>query len=96
MSLVNLTEMIIKSLVKDEDSVSVKEFDTEEELVIEVIIPEDEKPNILKELYSEGYSEEYLFPGYNGVSQTIENRVKLDKLIKTKELIKKYRLMYTV
>ena len=60
------------------------------------IIPEDEKPNILKELYSEGYSEEYLFPGYNGVSQTIENRVKLDKLIKTKELIKKYRLMHTV
>ena len=45
------------------------------------IIPEDEKPNILKELYSEGYSEEYLFPGYAGVTQTIENRVKLDRLI---------------
>ena len=47
MSLVNLTEMIIKSLVKDEDSVSVKEFDTEEELVIEVIIPEDEMGNVI-------------------------------------------------
>ena len=46
------------------------------------IVPEDEKPNILKELYSEGYSEEYLFPGYDGVSQTIKNRVKLDRLIK--------------
>ena len=45
------------------------------------IIPEDEKPNILKELYSEGYSEEYLFPGYSGVSATIGNRVKLDRLM---------------
>lgn len=48
------------------------------------IIPEDKKPNILKELYSEGYSEEYLFPGYVGVSDAIKNRVKLDKLIKNK------------
>ena len=47
MSLVNLTEMIVKSLVKDEDSVSVKEFDTEEELIIEVIIPEDEMGNVI-------------------------------------------------
>ena len=42
MSLVELTEVIIKSLLKDPDSVSVKEFDTEEEIVIEVIVPEDE------------------------------------------------------
>ena len=47
MSLVELTEMIIKSLVKDEDSVSVKEFDTEEELIIEVVIPEDEMGNVI-------------------------------------------------
>ena len=50
------------------------------------IIPEDVKPDILKELYSEGYSEEYLFPGYKGVAQTIENRVKLDKLINNQNL----------
>ncbi len=37
-----------------------------------------------------------LCPVYSGVIQTMENRVKLDKLIKTKELIKKYRLMHTV
>ena len=42
MSLVELTEVIIKSLLKDPESVSVKEFDTEEEIVIEVIVPEDE------------------------------------------------------
>lgn len=46
------------------------------------IIPEEIKPEILNELYLEGYSEEYLFPGYRGVSKTIENRVKLDRLIK--------------
>ena len=34
MDLVSLTEDIIKSLVEDKDSVSVKEFDTEEENVI--------------------------------------------------------------
>lgn len=53
-----------------------------EEVFYKFIIPEDEKPIILKELYSEGYSEEYLFPGYRGVTQTIENRIKLDRLIK--------------
>lgn len=47
MSLVNLTEMIVKSLVKDEDSVSVKQFDTEEEIIIEVVIPEDEMGNVI-------------------------------------------------
>lgn len=50
------------------------------------IIPEKEKPNILKELYCEGYSEEYLTPGYAGVSRTIENRVKLEKIIKQEKL----------
>ena len=29
----------------------------------------------------EGYSEEYLFPGHAGVTQSIENRIKLDKLL---------------
>ena len=43
MSLVELTEMIVKSLVKDADSVSVKEFDTEEnEISIEVVVSEEE------------------------------------------------------
>ena len=43
MSLVELTEMIVKSLVKDSNSVSVKEFDTEEnEITIEIVVSEDE------------------------------------------------------
>ena len=45
------------------------------------IIPEDIKPEILNELYHDGYSEEYLFPGYAGVKQFVENRIKLDKLL---------------
>ena len=53
-----------------------------EDVFYKFIIPEDKKPIILKELYSEGYSEEYLFTGYGGVTQTIENRIKLDRLIK--------------
>ena len=43
MTLVELTEMIVKSLVKDEDSVSVKEFESEEdEVTIEIIVSENE------------------------------------------------------
>ena len=46
------------------------------------IIPKEIKPEILKELYLEGYSEEYLFPGYEGVSKSILNRVKLNEILK--------------
>ncbi len=43
MSLVELTEMIVKSLVKDSDSVSVKEFETEDnEVTIEIVVSEEE------------------------------------------------------
>lgn len=47
MSLVELTEMIIKSLIKDPESVSVKQFDTEEEIVIEVVVPEEEMGSVI-------------------------------------------------
>ena len=47
MSLVELTEMIIKSLLKDPDSISVKQFDAEEEIVIEVVVPEDEMGSVI-------------------------------------------------
>ena len=43
MSIVELTELIVKSLVADEDSVSVKAFDTEEnEISIEIVVSEEE------------------------------------------------------
>ena len=42
MSLVELTEMIVKSLVKEEDSVSVKEFETEDnEITIEIVVSDE-------------------------------------------------------
>lgn len=56
-------------------------FPEGEKAFYKFIIPEDIKPEILDELYHEGYSEEYLFPGYKGVTQFVENRIKLDKLL---------------
>lgn len=47
MSLVELTEMIIKSLVKDPDSISVKQFDNDDEIIIEVIVPENEMGSVI-------------------------------------------------
>ena len=44
MELVKLTETIVKELVKDSDSVRVKEFpsENEDEIIIQVMVPEDE------------------------------------------------------
>lgn len=44
MNLVSLTENIIKSIVLDEDSVSVKEFETDEDnlILIQVLVKEDD------------------------------------------------------
>jgi predicted RNA-binding protein YlqC (UPF0109 family) len=48
MSIVELTELIVKSLVKDADSVSVKAFDTEEnEISIEIVVSEAEAGSII-------------------------------------------------
>ena len=49
MSIVELTELIVKSLVKDADSVSVKAFDTEEnEISIEIVVSEEEAGKKIK------------------------------------------------
>ncbi|MBE6511558.1 MAG: FRG domain-containing protein [Methanobrevibacter olleyae] len=45
------------------------------------IIPKELKAEILNELYLDGYSEEYLFPGYKGVSEHVINEVKLRNLL---------------
>ena len=49
MNLVELTEAIIKRLVADPETVSVKEFDTEEEntVQIEVLIQEDDTGRVI-------------------------------------------------
>ena len=49
MDLVGLTEKIVKSLVLDEESVSVKEFPTEEEnvILIQVMVREDDMERVI-------------------------------------------------
>ena len=49
MDLVVLTETIIKKIVSDEDSVSVKEFENEEEntIQIEVLVPENDLGKVI-------------------------------------------------
>ena len=44
MSLVELTEKIVKNIVKDEDAVSVKEFPSEndKEIIIEVLVSDSD------------------------------------------------------
>lgn len=49
MDLVGLTEKIVKSLVLDEESVSVKEFPTEEEnvILIQVMVSEEDMGRVI-------------------------------------------------
>lgn len=44
MDLIKLTETIVKELVKDPESITVKEFpnENEEEMLIQVMVPEDQ------------------------------------------------------
>ncbi len=48
-NLVELTEFIIRNLVSDSDSVSVKEFESNEEntILIEVMVSSDDMPRII-------------------------------------------------
>lgn len=49
MELVKLTETIVKELVKDSDSITVKEFPSEndDEITIQVMAPEDEMGRVI-------------------------------------------------
>ena len=49
MNLIELTESIIKSIVKDEESVAVKEFPSEDEntIDIEVLVSEDDLGRVI-------------------------------------------------
>lgn len=51
----------------------------DEKIFYKFIIPGEIKKDILNELYDEGYSEEYLYPGYSGVTLSIKNKACLDK-----------------
>ena len=47
MTLVELTEMIVKSLVSDPDSISVKEFPGDDEIIIEVVVKEEDMGSVI-------------------------------------------------
>ena len=47
MTLVELTEMIVKSLVSDTDSISVKEFPSDDEIIIEVVVKEEDIGSVI-------------------------------------------------
>lgn len=47
MTLVELTEMIVKSLVSDPDSISVKEFPSYDEIIIEVVVKEEDMGSVI-------------------------------------------------
>ena len=49
MKLVELTEIIVKKLVTDPESVSVKEFESDEEntILIEIMVPSSEMPKVI-------------------------------------------------
>lgn len=47
MTLVELTEIIVKSLVSDPDSISVKEFPSDDEIIIEVVVKEEDMGSVI-------------------------------------------------
>ena len=47
MTLVELTEMVVKSLVSDPDSISVKEFPSDDEIIIEVVVKEEDMGSVI-------------------------------------------------
>ena len=47
MTLVELTEMIVKSFVSDPDSISVKEFPSDDEIIIEVVVKEEDMGSVI-------------------------------------------------
>lgn len=47
MTLASLTELIVKSLVKEPDDISVKAFEEENEIVIEVMVKESDMGSVI-------------------------------------------------
>ena len=56
----------------------------DEKVFYKFIIPQDLKAEILNDLYKDGYTEERIFPGYDSIAKSIENKIKLDEELKRK------------
>lgn len=53
-----------------------------EPIFYKFIISKDKKAELLQELYDDGYSEEFLFPGFDGVNLAMKNSVILENKLK--------------
>ena len=47
MSLIEYTEYLVKNLVTDPDMIKLKDFDTEEGLIIEILVNESDMPSVI-------------------------------------------------
>lgn len=47
MNLLELTEFLVKNIVKDSESVSIKEYEDEEFITIEILVNEDEMGRVI-------------------------------------------------
>lgn len=88
-----VSEELNKSCIGNNNGVKTFEKSTDikitlrdnEKLFYKFIIPRDLKAEILNDLYKEGYTEERIFPGYDSIAKSIENKIKLDKLLDGKK-----------
>ena len=67
-----------KILFEDRDEFN---LNPNENIFYKFIIPNKIKADILKELYRDGWSEKFMFPGYIGVVKSMKNKVKSDDYI---------------
>lgn len=64
------------------------EIEDDEKILYKFIIPREIKSEILKELYLEGYSEDNLFPGYEGVIKFMKNKSRLSTILELESCFK--------
>ena len=78
-----ITHESLDKLIDDNlsENHEIKKLNGNIKIFYKFIIPKTIKPDLLNELYLDGYSEEHLFPSYDGITKSIENRVKLDKIL---------------
>ena len=81
MDLVALTEVIVKSLVNDEDAVSVKEFPSDEEgvMLIQVIVSEDDMGRVIGKAGKTANSIRTLVQASSSLNNGKHKKINIDK-----------------
>ena len=84
MDLVALTEVIVKSLVNDEDAVSVKEFPSDEEgvMLIQVIVSEDDMGRVIGKAGKTANSIRTLVQASSSLNNGKHIKINIDKFYK--------------